>query len=63
MVGTVGSGCIPLQTAPWDPALPRQSGRAVRPCDAVSQVYPVTAQSSVYTFDSMNERFGFVVVT
>lgn len=65
MVGTVGSGCIPLKTTPWDPAMPRQSVfcRAVGPCDVVSPVYPVNVQNSTYTFDSMNDRFGFAVVT
>lgn len=37
--------------------------RAVRPCDVVTQVYPVSVQNSIYTFDSMNDRFGFAVVT
>lgn len=65
MVGTVGSGSIPLKTAPWEPAKPSQSVfcRAVRPCDVASQVYPVNVQNSIYTFDSMNDRFGFAMVT
>lgn len=44
---------------------PRQSVccRAVRPCDVVTQVYPVNVQNSIYTFDSMNDRFGFALVT
>lgn len=57
MVGTVGSGCIPLKTAPWDPAILRQSVfcRAVRPCDVVRPVYPVNISTEQYLHIWFNE--------